>query len=130
MGSSHRSAQSPPDLPFLSPPPPPISLPPSFPLPRSLVTLRYCRTAQEELLKSRKWSARNRNAQDKICRVWEERGADYNRLQREFEEAEAIRQEKARQRREMEAAQVKFNLEFIVNLMCIYMKLADCGAKL
>ncbi|CBJ33004.1 hypothetical protein Esi_0402_0018 [Ectocarpus siliculosus] len=60
---------------------------------------------KEELLKSRKWSARNRNAQDKICRVWEERGADYNRLQREFEEAEAIRQDKARQRRETEAAQ-------------------------
>ncbi|CAM9478113.1 unnamed protein product, partial [Ectocarpus sp. 13 AM-2016] len=60
---------------------------------------------KEELLKSRKWSARNRNAQDKICRVWEERGADYNRLQREFEEAEAIRQGKARQRREMEVAQ-------------------------
>ncbi|CAN0500328.1 unnamed protein product, partial [Ectocarpus sp. 12 AP-2014] len=60
---------------------------------------------KEELLKSRKWSARNRDAQDKICRVWEERGADYNRLQREFEEAEAIRQDKARQRREMEVAQ-------------------------
>ncbi|CAM9280499.1 unnamed protein product [Ectocarpus sp. 4 AP-2014] len=60
---------------------------------------------KEELLKSRKWSARNRNAQDKICRVWEERGADFNRLQREFEEAEAIRQKNARQRREKEAAQ-------------------------
>ncbi|CAM9176459.1 unnamed protein product, partial [Hapterophycus canaliculatus] len=60
---------------------------------------------KEELLKSRKWSARNRSAQDRIRRVWEERADDYARLQREHEEAEAARQEKARQRREMEAAQ-------------------------
>lgn len=57
-------------------------------------------------MKSRKWSARHRNAQDKICRVWEERGADYARLQHKYEEAEEARQKKARQRRETEAAQV------------------------
>lgn len=61
---------------------------------------------QEELLKSRKWSARNRDAQDKFRRVWEERGSDYVRLQQAFEEAEAAREEKLRQRRETEAAQV------------------------
>lgn len=61
-------------------------------------------------MKSRKWSARHRNAQDKICRVWEERGADYARLQRRYEEAEEARQRKARERREMEAAQVSLNL--------------------
>lgn len=38
--------------------------------------------------------------------MWEEREDDYARLQREHEEAEAGRQEKARQRREAEAAQV------------------------
>lgn len=57
-------------------------------------------------MKSRKWSARHRNAQDRICRVWEERGANYVRLQREYEEAEKARQEKNQQRREREAAQV------------------------
>lgn len=63
-------------------------------------------TRQEELVKSRKWSARHRNAEDKICRVWEERGADYARLQQKYEEAEEARQKKALQRREMEVAQV------------------------
>lgn len=58
-------------------------------------------------MKSRKWSARHRNAQDKICRVWEERGADYARLQQKYEEAEEARQKKARERREMEVAQVR-----------------------
>ena len=58
-------------------------------------------------MKSRKWSARYRTAQDKICRVWEERGAEYARLQQRFEEAEEARQKKARERREAEAAQVK-----------------------
>ncbi|CAM9494439.1 unnamed protein product, partial [Laminaria digitata] len=61
----------------------------------------------EELLKSRKWSSRTRDVQDKIRRVWEERGADYERLQREFEEAEAAQQDKTRQRRELEAAQAR-----------------------
>ncbi|CAM9768530.1 unnamed protein product, partial [Scytosiphon promiscuus] len=60
---------------------------------------------KEELLKSRKWSARNRTAQDRIRRVWEERADDYARLQREHEEAEAARQDKARERRDTEAAQ-------------------------
>ena len=44
--------------------------------------------------------------------MWEERGADYDRLQKKYEEAEAARQEKARQRREMEAAQVMNFLTF------------------
>lgn len=59
-------------------------------------------------MKSRKWSARNRTAQDKICRVWEERGAEYARLQQRFEETEEARRKKARERREMEAAQVGY----------------------
>lgn len=57
-------------------------------------------------MKSRKWSARHRTAQDKICRVWEQRGVEYARLQRKFEEAEEARQRKARERRETEVAQV------------------------
>lgn len=62
---------------------------------------------QEELVKSRKWSARNRDAHDKFRRVWEERGSDYARLQQSYEAAEAVWQEKARRRREMEAEQVR-----------------------
>lgn len=61
---------------------------------------------QEELLKSRKWSARSRDAHDKFHRVWEARGNDYERQQQVFEETEAAQEEKNRQRREMEAAQV------------------------
>lgn len=57
-------------------------------------------------MKSRKWAARDRAAQDKICRLWEERGAEYARQQQKFEEREEVRQKKARERREMEAAQV------------------------
>ena len=62
-------------------------------------------------MKSRKWSARSRTAQDKICRVWEERRAEYVRQQRRFEEAEEARRKRTRERREMEAAQVKPNLD-------------------
>eukprot|EP00904_Undaria_pinnatifida_P005465 jgi/Undpi1/2048/HiC_scaffold_12.g05434.m1 len=71
----------------------------------TLTTEELDQILKEELLKSRKWSTRSRGVQDKIRRVWEERGADYERLQREFEANEAAQQDKARQRREMEAAQ-------------------------
>lgn len=69
---------------------------------------------QEELLKSSKWSSRSRDVQDKIRRVWEERGADYERLQREFEVAEAAQQDKIRQRREMAAAQALVFCSWVV----------------
>lgn len=62
---------------------------------------------QDELLKSRKWSARRKDAQDKFRRVWEARGDEYARSQRGFEEAKAARNERMRERREMEAEQVK-----------------------
>ncbi|CAM9642035.1 unnamed protein product, partial [Sphacelaria rigidula] len=62
---------------------------------------------KDELLKSRKWSARRKDAQDKFRRVWEARGDEYARSQRGFEEAKAARNERMRERREMEAEQVK-----------------------
>lgn len=61
---------------------------------------------QEELLKSRKWVAQSRDAQEKFHRVWEERGNEYSRSQKGFEKVKAARDEKMRERQEREAEQV------------------------